>query len=306
MPGRQLAWILAAGVLAISCGSIFARLAQQAAGVSDAGFSLVICGIRLGAASLLLAPVWRGVPRPAALPDAWRASMLAGVCMGVHFAAWITSLAYTSIVASTTLVTSTPIWVALIARVVWGERPSRRGAAGIAVAIAGALIIGLAQSSSAGARPALGNGLALLGALAGAMYFLLGRRAQQAGFSVGAHAAVAYTTAAVLVAPLPWLFGAGYAGHPGMVYAWIVLMALLPQLVGHTSFNYAMRHGSPVVVSLVLLAEPIGASVLAYAVFGETIGGAVLLGAVTLLAGVALAVTGASGDARSGEVKREA
>ncbi|MBL9099408.1 MAG: DMT family transporter [Myxococcales bacterium] len=294
MQARQLAWVLAAGVLAISAGSIFARLAQQAAGAGDVGYSLVICGVRLAVATLLLAPVWRGVPGPAKLPAAWRSSCLAGLCMGVHFAAWISSLAYTSIVASTTLVTSTPVWVALIGWIAWGDRPTHRTAAGIAVAIAGGLIVGLAQTGDAGAWPLLGNGLAVLGAIAGACYFLLGRRAQQAGFSVGAHAVVAYATGALLVAPLPWLFGAGYGGHPWASYGWIVLMALFPQVVGHTCFNWAMRHGSPVVVSLVLLAEPVGASVLAYLIFGETIGLPVLAGAATLLAGVALAVTGAA------------
>jgi drug/metabolite transporter (DMT)-like permease len=304
MIGRQVAWVLAIGVLAISAGSIFARLSQLAAGTADPGYSLVICGVRLAVASLLLAPVWRGVPRPSARPSAWRASCLAGACMGVHFATWITSLAYTSIVASTTLVTSTPIWVALIAWVVWGERPSARSGLGIAVAIAGGLMIGGAQTAAAGPNPALGNALALCGALSGALYFLLGRRAQQVGFSVGVHAAVAYATAALLVAPLPWLFGAGYGGWPPMAYVWIVLMALFPQLVGHTCFNWAMRHGTPVVVSLVMLAEPIGASVLAYLVFDEVLGLPVLAGAVTLLAGVALAVTGSARQAGAAPTDR--
>lgn len=290
--GPRLAWVLALGVLAISAGSIFARLSQEAAGTTGPGYSLVICGVRLGVASLLLAPVWRKVPRPSACPKAWRSSALAGLCMGVHFATWITSLTYTSIVASTTLVTSTPVWVALIGWVAWGERPSARSAAGIAVAIAGGLIIGVGQTAAGGSDPVLGNALAVAGAIAGALYFLLGRRAQQAGFSAIAHGAVAYATAALLVAPLPWLFGAGYAGWPAMAYGWVVLMAVFPQLVGHTCFNWAMRHGSPVVVSLVLLAEPVGASLLAYWVFGEGVGVAVLAGAVTLLAGVALAVTG--------------
>jgi drug/metabolite transporter (DMT)-like permease len=290
--GRRLAWVLALGVLAISAGSIFARLSQEAAGTTGPGYSLVICGVRLGVASLLLAPVWRKVPRPSACPQAWRYSGLAGLCMGVHFATWISSLTYTSIVASTTLVTSTPVWVALIGWIAWGERPSARGAAGIAVAIAGGLIIGVGQTAAGGSDPVLGNALAVAGAIAGALYFLLGRRAQQAGFSAIAHGAVAYATAALLVAPLPWLFGVGYAGWPAMAYAWVVLMAVFPQLVGHTCFNWAMRHGSPVVVSLVLLAEPVGASLLAYWVFGEGVGVAVLVGAMTLLAGVALAVTG--------------
>lgn len=103
---------------------------------------------------------------------------------------------------------------------------------------------------------------------------------------------IAYTTAATLLLPLPYLFGGGYGGYPPAVYGYILLMALLPQLVGHTSFNWATRHIPPVLVSLAILFEPVGASLLAFLLFGELPGIQVLFGALVLLVGVGMAVVG--------------
>jgi drug/metabolite transporter (DMT)-like permease len=289
---RTLALVLTAGVLSVSAGSILARLSREAAGLTDPGYSLAMSGMRLSVASLLLLPAWRRVPGPRALSSAWRWSLLAGVFMAVHFAAWITSLSYTSITASTTIATSTPVWVALLSWALSRERPRRLTWIGIGVALAGGLLVGASSDGGGGTNPLLGDALAAVGAVTGSLYFLLGRRAQQAGFSIGSYAAVAYGTAALLLLPAPYLFGAEYTGHPAPAYFWIVLMALFPQLVGHTSFNWAVKWMSPVLVALVMLGEPIGASALGYLVFGEVPGVMVLAGALILLAGVALAIVG--------------
>lgn len=289
---RTVPFVLAIGVLSVSCGSIFVRLSRDAAGLGGAGYSLVMCAARLTLASLLLVPMWRSVPTFRNHGAAFRASLLAGVFMGVHFATWITSLAWTSIAASTTLVTTTPIWVSLFSWLFWAERPSRFTLLGIVVALAGGVVIGLSQGGVTGTNAAVGNLLAVAGAISGALYFLLGRRAQKAGFTIGAHVAVAYSTAAALLLPLPLFFGVGYFGHPPAAYLWIALMAIFPQMIGHTSFNWAMGRVSPILVSLVMLAEPVCASVLGYVVFGEAPGGSVVVGALVLVVGVGIAIVG--------------
>ncbi|BAW02212.1 drug/metabolite transporter permease [Thermus thermophilus] len=109
-----------------------------------------------------------------------------------------------------------------------------------------------------GNQPLLGDLLAVFGAVAASFYFLLGREAQRRGLSTLEYVRVAYTTAALLLLPLPYLFGGGYGGYPLEVYAYLLLMALLPQLVGHTSFNWATRHIPPVLVTLAILFEPVG------------------------------------------------
>ena len=213
--------------------------------------------------------------------------------MALHFAFWITSLSYTSVAASTALVTTNPVWVTLFGWLFFREAPSGLTLLGIGIALLGGLLIGLGDAQGgSGSNPLLGDILALLGAVAASLYFLLGREAQRRGLSILEYVRLAYTAAALLLLPLPYLFGGGYGGYPLAVYGYILLMALLPQLVGHTSFNWATRHIPPVLVTLAILFEPVGASLLAFLLFGELPGVQVLLGALVLLLGVGLAVVG--------------
>lgn len=282
-PGWKIGAVLLVGILAISFGSILVRLALRASGDQSLAFSLVMSAGRLALAALLLAPGWtRPLGGRAGLPFA----LAAGGFLALHFAFWITSLSYTSVAASTALVTTNPVWVTLLGWWLFGERPSFLTLLGVGVALLGGVLIGLGDSEGGGgANP-------LLGAVAASCYFLLGREAQRRGLSTWAYVRVAYTAAALLLLPLPYLFGGGYGGYPLEVYAYLLLMALLPQLVGHTSFNWATRHIPPVLVTLAILFEPVGASLLAYLLFGELPGSQVLLGALILLVGVALAVVG--------------
>ncbi|MER3480127.1 MAG: EamA family transporter [Meiothermus sp.] len=284
--------VLVAGVLAVSFGSILVRLATQAAEVQSVGFSLVVSALRLTLASLILLPAWGALRRAKPGAGAWRYAVLAGVFLAVHFATWITSISYTSIAASVTLVNTNPIWVALISWIWLKQAPARLTLLGIAVAFVGGVVIALGGSSNPGPNPALGNLLAVVGAVAVSFYFLLGREAQHRGFPIGLYIAVAYSAAAVVLLPLPLLFKTPYFGYPVETYLWILLMALIPQLIGHTSFNWAVRWVAPVLVMLAILFEPVGASLLAYLVFGELPGWQVLIGAGVLLGGVVAAVLG--------------
>ncbi|GAB4131337.1 MAG: DMT family transporter [Cyanobacteria bacterium J069] len=286
----------------MSTAALFIRLSLQSAGMGGAGFSLFLAATRLSMAALILLPVWRGFPRGALLQgnsDATvRRSLFysagAGVFLALHFAAWITSLSYTSIAASTTLVTTNPVWVALLSWVWFKEKPSRMTSLGIAIALGGSLLIGLGSSTgtSAGSQPLLGNMLALVGSWAVSFYFLLGREAQRQGLSIGHHAVLAYSVAALLLLPLPLLVGQGYTGYPAAVYLYTLLMALFPQAIGHTSLNWAVRWVSPTLVTLTILAEPVGSSILGFLVFQENPGSSVLMGAVIILLGVAIAALG--------------
>jgi drug/metabolite transporter (DMT)-like permease len=287
--GLQVAGVLLLGILAISFGSILVRLALAASGDRSLAFSLVMSAGRMGFAALLLLPGFKNLIRArGGIPFA----LAAGAALALHFAFWITSLSYTSVAASTALVTTNPVWVTLLGWLLFGERPSGLTLLGVGVALVGGLLIGLGDAQGGGTNPLLGDLLALLGALAASFYFLLGREAQRRGLSLLEYVRVAYTTAFLILFPLPYLFGGGYGGYPGAVYLYILLMALLPQLVGHTSFNWATRHISPVLVTLAVLFEPVGASLLAFLLFGEVPGLQVILGALVLLLGVALAVLG--------------
>jgi len=112
----------------------------------------------------------------------------AGLCLALHFATWITSLSFTSIAASTTLVTTNPVWVALLSWLWLKEKPNALTILGIGVAFGGGVLIALGDTGAvtAGSNPPLGNFLALVGAWMASLYFLLGREAQQRGLGMTA------------------------------------------------------------------------------------------------------------------------
>lgn len=288
----HLTIVLLVGILAVSTSAVLIRLATSSAGVSDVGFSLVLAASRLSIAALILVPTWRTFRRPQS--SALGFAIGAGLALAIHFATWISSLSYTSIAASTTLVTTNPIWVALLSWKWFGEKPTRITFLGICITVMGGIVIGLDNTSVTGSNPMLGNGLAIVGAWAASLYILLGREAQRSGLSVGHYVLVAYSVAAIALLPLPFFAGASYLGYPLITYAYIALMALLPQLIGHTSFNWSIRHMPPTLVTLVILLEPIGSTVLASVLFREIPGVQVVLGAIVLLVGVAVAVVGNS------------
>ena len=291
---------LAIGVLAISTAAIFARFAMEAAGRFDGAFGASLATGRLSIAAVTL--VLGGGGRRMG-PPGRRALVLAiaaGGFLAIHFVCWLASLAYTSVAASTVLVTTNPIWIA-IAQWVGGRRPPWPMVAGIGVATVGSVVLaaGPAAVGASGQAIAgtalLGNGLALLGAMAASGYLLCGRAAQRAGLSVGSYATVAYGSAAIVLLPLPVIVGVAPFGQPAAVYGWLAAMALLPQLVGHTAVNWTTRWLSPAFVALAILFEPVGAGVLAWLCFGEVPGGTTAAGAIAIAVGVAMAA-GARSD----------
>ena len=287
----QVGIILTIGVLAVSTSAIFIRLAMETAGKQGVDFSLFLAASRLGMSALILLPTWRKIKTTNINSKAYYYAIAAGVCLAVHFATWISSLAFTSIAASTTLVTSNPIWVALLSRFWFKEKLSRVTILGIIIALVGGIIIALGNTNleNSYSNPTLGNILALIGAWMASFYLILGSQAQKQGLSITGYIAIVYTTAAISLLPFPLLFGTSYLGYSDRVYLCILLMALIPQLIGHTSFNWSLRWISPTFVTLSILFEPVVASFLGAVFFGEVPSLAVLVGGAILLSGVAIA-----------------
>ena len=276
----RLAFVLALGVVAVGLAAIFVRLAD-APGV-------VVAAYRMVAASLILSP-WtlRALKKTSPTPAALGYTVLAGVFLGAHFATWITSLSYTSVAASVTLVTTSPLWVALFSWLFLGVAPAFAVILGALTAVLGGSLIGFGDLQ-AGSAPLLGDLLALAGAVTISAYFLLGRAAQARGLSLQAYIGVAYGVAAVVLLPLPLLLRFSYTGYSLTTLFWILLLALVPQLVGHTSFNYALKYLDPTVVATVTLLEPLVSTGLALLFLREVPGALTIVGAVILLGGVAL------------------
>ncbi len=273
------------GVLAASTASPIIRLAQ--AGEVN---SLAIAAWRLTLASLILAPVTlttrREELRSLRRRD-WLLMVGSGVMLAVHFATWISSLAYTSVAASVVLVSTSPLFVGLGSFLVLRERLTRSLVIGLGIATIGSIIIGL-DDWGLGTHRLTGDLLALAGAISVAVYFLIGRRLR-ARLSLLAYVFPVYSTAAVTLMLVAALAGVRLGGYPTLQWLWLLLLALGPQITGHSSLNWALRHLPATYVTLAVLGEPIGSSVLAWIILGEVPGLVTVLGGALVLAGIAIA-----------------
>lgn len=284
--------VLTVGVLSVSLAAIFVRLSMEAAATQSIGFSIFLAASRLIVSALILLPTWRNIKSAQVSTSAYYYASAAGICLAFHFATWISSLAFTSIAASTTIVTTNPIWVGLLSRWWFREKLSKQAIIGIAIALSGGILIGLSDLNltNSNSNPLLGDLLALVGAWMASLYLILGSQAQRQGLSISHYIAIAYSSAAIVLLPLPFLFQVSYWGYPSQVYLYIFLMAIFSQLIGHTSFNWAIRWISPTFVTLSLLFEPIVSSWLGFMIFSEKPTALIFLGGAILLIGVAITV----------------
>ncbi len=287
----QIAIVLVVGIIGVSLAAIWIRLAIDAAIPNNRmGFSLFLAASRLIVAALILLLTRKNLKLPKTKPEAYYYAIAAGVCLGIHFATWITSLAYTSIAASTVLVTTNPIWVGLFSWWWYREKLTPQGIVAIGIALIGGMIIAIADTNSSGSysNPLLGDILALMGAVMSSLYIIFGSQAQRVGLNTGNYIAIAYSTAAVCLFPLPFLADSSYFGYGGQVYLYVFLMAVMSQVVGHTSLNWSLRWVSPTLVSLSLLFEPVVASLVGAIVFDEIPSSYSLLGGLVVLLGIAI------------------
>jgi drug/metabolite transporter (DMT)-like permease len=221
-----------------------------------------------------------------------RLALGSGAFLALHFGAWISSLAYTSVASSVALVSTNPIWVGLASFLLLRERLQAGMIAGILLTFAGSVLIVLSDSSPAAAQlqpaPLLGNALALLGAAGVTGYFLIGRGLRER-ISLLSYVWLVYTTAAVLLLLAAWLAGQQLLGLHPTAYLAILVLALGPQLLGHTSFNWALRRLSATFVAVAILGEPVGAALLALEFLDEGFAPLQLAGFILLLAGIGIA-----------------
>lgn len=285
-------FVLALAILGISVAAPLVRLSQAPAVVVALwrlGFSLLLVG-----AALLLSGQWRE----------WRAlrtreltlAIIAGVALAGHFWSWNASVHLTTIAASVTLVCLQPAIIVAISAMYLHERPTGRQLAGIAIALAGALTITLPdllnpdQGNLGPPNPLLGNLLALLGALLASIYYVIGRRVR-ARLGIWSYVGIAYTACFAALFTAAVLTSAPIAPQPSREMLIFAGLAVGPMLLGHTGMNWALRYRPAYVVNLTVLAEPLGASMIAAAlpVIAETPPATTIAGGAIVLAGLALA-----------------
>ena len=274
---------VAVGVLAVSAAAIFIRLAEAPA------IALAFWRCALGAAVLVPPAIVRRdrFPRGREL----YVGVASGVALGAHFGFWISSLDYTSVAASVVLVSTQPVFVAILAYLLFGERTSPLSFAGILVALAGTAII--AVDGTVGSAALLGNALALVGAVTVAIYVLIGRSSRTTGgIGVLPYSIVVYSAAALtlLAAAIP--FEVRLWGYSGETWFWIWAITLGPQIMGHTVFNWALRYVEASIISGTILAEPVVSALLAWLILSETPGVLTILGGAVVLAGLFFLLSG--------------
>jgi len=281
--------VLVLGILAVSSAAILISFAR-AEGVP----AIAIAALRLAFASILLAPLafvrarheWAKLaPRDLAL------ALLSGVLLALHFAFWISSLDYTSVMSSVVLVSTNPFFVGIASVVFLRERLRRGTIAGIAIAAVGIALIGIMDLRDGGAENLQGDGLALLGAATVSGYLLIGRKLR-AQLSLLAYIGLVYTTAALVLLAMAFAMGANLFAYSFQGYALILLLALGPQLIGHSSFNWALKYLSATFITVTILAEPIGATLLAIPLLAQIPSPLTLLGGALILAGIYFAARG--------------
>lgn len=280
-------WVLLAlGLVAFGASPILVRLAGDAPALALAAWRTAFVTALLAgpAVGRYRAEISAFTRRDAVLV------VLAGVLLGLHFMTWIASVQLTSVAAASVLVTTNPVMIAVLGVVFLGERPARRTQVAIAVAVVGATLIGLGErGGGAYPNPMLGNALALAAAFLVSVYLLIGRAVRQRT------SFVAYFAPLNAVAALTCAAGCLLLGVPlGLelpVLGLAFVMGVGPGLLGHGSFTVALRYLPAAFLGLLSLVEPVLATGLAFALFGETPAPIALLGAVAILGAIATVVT---------------
>jgi drug/metabolite transporter (DMT)-like permease len=288
------------GILAVSTASIFIRFAQGQ-GVS----SLVIAAWRLTIASLILVPI-AAVRRKQELTSLRRPdlllALLSGTFLALHFATWIQSLQYTTVASSVVLVSTIPLWVALLSPITIKEPILKVVWIGLAFTLLGSLVVAISDSCTITAgslacpnlnqfmhgRAFLGDLLAICGAIAGAGYLLIGRKLR-AKMSLIGYISLVYGMAAVVLVIIMLAAGESPFGYSPVAYLSLILLAIIPQLIGHSTFNWALGFLSAAYVSITLLGEPIGSTILAYIILDEKPSALKLVGGGLILVGIYIA-----------------
>lgn len=288
--------LLVIGLATFATAPIVVRLAGQGAD------PIAITTIRTVLASILLLPIWwwhreGRKSTPASAKHTWRWSALAGLFLSAHFALWVMSLGYTSVASASVLVTSHPVLLILIESMLMGVVFRRLTWIGVMIAFSGSVMLALTDQSATAtySNPMLGNALAFTAALMFVGYILISQKIRRHHTWLDYVTRVYLTTALATVALFFVLGKSTDAFTPGVMFSG-VLLALGAQLVGHGALNYAVKSISPTLLSTLILAEPVFATVLAVFIFSEIPSGWASVGMGLTLAGILVSWWGRRND----------
>lgn len=280
--------VLAFGIMGVSTGAIFARFAEAHPFVKSA-YRVSIASLVLWPAAILFS---RDEFRKLKRRD-FAITLLSGAFLAIHFATWMTSLDYTTVASSVMLVNTIPIWIVLINAALGKGLPTAAMWLCMLLAVIGASIVGYGDMSF-GSDALLGDALAVAGGVAAAAYIVCGGEVR-AKLRLLPYTALCYGTAAIIIWCAVIFMKLEVTGFSSGTWLAFAGMALLSQIVGHSSYNWALGYFSTGFVSIGLLGEPIGSAVLAYFLFGEYPTGLKLVGLALLLVSIVLAARSEGG-----------
>lgn len=285
-------------IASASSAAILIRLALQ-----ESMPPALIAGARLFIAALVLTPLtlksyWSHILKLSR--NELMLAALSGIFLAIHFIAWVSSLQYATVLVSVVIVSSVPIWVAMLEVIFLSIHLSRPVMIGLLIALTGGISIGLPLGGSeAGASPAsavenatsLGASLAWIGALAISAYMLIGRKLR-AKLPLIPYIWLVYGIATLVMTAVILLTATPVFGFSPEGYWVLLVMGLVPQLLGHSAVNFVLEYLPATLVSLFSQLEPIGSAVLAFILFSELPPAQQIIGSGIIIAGVFLASRG--------------
>ncbi len=273
--------LLPIGIIAISTASIFIKLCDAP--------SLVIAAYRLTLASLFLAPfachkrIWQKRNG-----SQWRWLTLSGIFLALHFTFWIASLKLTSVASSVVIVSTNPLFVGLGAWLFLKESLGWNLMVGIGLSFLGSGLISFGDVALS-KEALMGDGLALLGAITASGYLLVGRMMRK-GQDLLSYIFPVYSAGAMVLIIFSLAFQKSFFGYSSSTYLYLFLLALIPQLIGHTTFNWALKYITAPMVAIAILGEPVGSTILAFFILEEGLTPFKVIGGILIFAGILTAL----------------
>lgn len=271
------------GVFSVALSAIFVKMTSADSGVT--AFYRMLFSI------LIMSPVFlmKYTPEIKKLSKRdWLFAIIAGVFLAFHFILWFESLNYTSVASSTVLVTLQPLFAFAGTYFFFKEKLSFKTIASGVIAVAGSVLIGYGDFKISG-MALFGDILALIACALITAYLLFGQDVRKR-LSLVTYTFVVYSVSTITLFFYIIVKGESFGPYPASEWMWFLLLALIPNLLGHTLFNWSLKWVSTNVISIAILFEPVGAAILAYFILGELLSLSQIVGGIVVLAGIILFV----------------
>ncbi|MGA1846691.1 DMT family transporter [Deferribacter abyssi] len=279
-------FVLMLGIISVSFAAIFVRFCDDVPAIMIATYRLVI-------ASTILNILYfrKNKERFKFQKKDFIFGFFGGVFLSLHFIAWLQSLKYTSVASSLVLLSTGPIFVSIVSYLILKEKQDKEIIIAIVFAIAGSAVLAFGDANFEvrfGENALIGDGFAIMAAFFVSLYFLIGSHLRER-MDIMSYIVLVYTVAAVFLLIVSLVLQIPFTGYELRSYIFMVLLALVSQNLGHTSFNWALKYLKTSMVAIITLGEPVIGSILAYLIFGESIDKYKFIGIILIFAAIIIA-----------------